>query len=96
MKEKKGFLLTSAKQAQKGAIVSGIGFLLYIAAAALGQQTAAGVVAIVFGVIAVYVLVSVLCFPKDEGTYSLTWGQTALTLLLCACAVLNIKLWLGL
>ena len=48
---KKGPLTT--RRINGGAILSGIGFLLYLAARALGWELAADVICIVFGVIAV-------------------------------------------
>ena len=43
MREKKGFLLQTVQQMNAGAIVSGLGFLLYLALSALGQETAADI-----------------------------------------------------
>lgn len=96
---KRGFLLQTVKQMNNGAIVSGIGFLLYVAASALELDVLAGILAIAFGIAALYVLVSVAEGRKrDKKTvsYNLLWGQTALTILLVGCAVLTIRLWLGL
>ena len=100
MKEtKRGFLLQTVKQMNNGAIVSGIGFLLYVAASALELDVLAGILAIAFGIAALYVLVSVAEGRKRDKkavSYNLLWGQTALTILLVGCAVLTIRLWLGL
>ena len=93
----KEYLLHDLKQIQRGAIASGVGLLAYLAASAMELQTVAGIIAVIFAVLAVDVLVSVLELPKEEGwTYSLTWGQTSLAILLCACAAVQIKRWLGL
>lgn len=95
---KKGFFLTTVPQLQKGAIVCGLGFLLYLAAAALVPDLS-GWVALVFAGVSLYVFWSlVLCAGREKGfvTYSLAWGQGAVTLMLCACAVLSVKEWLGL
>ncbi|MDD3346858.1 hypothetical protein [Oscillibacter sp.] len=95
---KKGFWLRTMGQMRLGAVVSGVGFLLYLAASALAWDTAAGILAIAFGLLAVYVFCSMLSLSGDSSkpvTYSLLWGQGALTILLVACAVLTVKLWLG-
>ena len=94
---KKGPLTT--RRINGGAILSGIGFLLYLAARALGWELAADVICIVFGVIAVLTfLAAVVGRQKDEElvSYSLLWGTGALALLLCGCAVLTVKMKLGL
>lgn len=96
---KRGFLLQTVKQMNNGAIISGIGFLLYVAASALELDVLAGILAIAFGIAALYVLVSVAEGRKQDKkavSYNLLWGQTALTILLVGCAVLTIRLWLGL
>ena len=59
MREKKGFLLQTVQQMNAGAIVSGLGFLLYLALSALGQETAADIAAVALGMVSVYVFVSV-------------------------------------
>ena len=78
----------STRQINGGAILSGIGFLLYLAARALGWELAADIICIVFGV----------GRQKDKElvSYSLLWGTGALALLLGGCAVLTIKIKLGL
>ena len=96
---KQGFLLQTVKQMNNGAIVSGIGFLLYVAASALQLEVLADILVIAFGIVAVYVLVSVAEGRKKDNkavSYNLLWGQTALTILLVGCAVLTIRLRLGL
>ena len=73
--------------------------LLYVAASALELDVLAGILAIAFGIAALYVLVSVAEGRKRDKkavSYNLLWGQTALTILLVGCAVLTIRLWLGL
>ena len=47
MKEKKSLLLQTVKQMNIGAIVSGIGFLLYLGTAAMNLEIVKGLVAIV-------------------------------------------------
>ena len=85
MREKKGFLLQTVQQMNAGAIVSGLGFLLYLALSALGM-------------VSVYVFVSVALGrsrDKEAVSYSLLWGTGALALLLGGCGVLTVRLWLG-
>ena len=58
---KKGFFLTTVPQLQKGAIVSAIGFALFVAASAL-VPSLSGWVALVFAGVSLYVFWSlVLC-----------------------------------
>lgn len=49
MREKKGFLLQTVSQMNTGAIVTGLGFLLYLALSALTLETAADITAVAFG-----------------------------------------------
>ncbi len=98
MREKKGFLLQTVQQMNAGAIVSGLGFLLYLALSALGQETAADIAAVALGMVSVYVFVSVALWrsrDKEAVSYSLLWGTGALALLLGGCGVLTVRLWLG-
>ena len=93
MKEKKGFLLQTVRQMNGGAALCGVGFLLYLGASALGWVT------IAFGVVSLYVFISVSegrRKDKEAVSYNLLWGTGALALLLCGCAVLTIRLRLGL
>ena len=58
-----------------------------------------GWVALVFAGVSLYVFWSlVLVAGREKGVvgYSLAWGQGAVPLMLCACAVLSVKEWLGL
>lgn len=99
MREKKSFLLQTVEQMNAGAIVSGLGFLLYLALSALEWEMAADLTAVAFGVAAVYVFISVAAGRSRDGkavSYSLLWGTGALALLLGGCGILTIKLWLGL
>lgn len=99
MREKKGFLLQTVKQINAGAIVSGLGFLLYLALSALGVETAADITAVAFGIVSVYVFISAAdgrSRDKEAVSYSLLWGTGALAILMGGCGVLTIKLWLGL
>lgn len=73
---KRGFLLQTVKQMNNGAIVSGIGFLLYVAASALHLDALADILVIAFGVVAVYVLASVAEGRKKDKkavSYNLLW-----------------------
>lgn len=99
MNEKKGFLLQTVKEMNIGAVVSGVGFLLYLLASAVVPGIVADVIAWVFGVIALYVWFSVMTgrhADKEAVSYNLLWGQSAVTLMLAACAVLSIRVRLGL
>lgn len=96
---KQHLLLQTARQLNAGAVVSGGGFLLYLGASALGWGTAADWIAVIFGVISVYVFASVaMARRRDRAavSYNLLWGQGALMLLLAGCALLTLKLRLGL
>lgn len=99
MREKKSFLLQTVKEMNVGAIVSGVGFLLYLILSALGRELAADITAVAFGIVSVYVFISVAAGrsrDRDIVSYSLLWGTGALALLLGSCAVLTVRLWLGL
>ena len=94
---KKGPLTT--RRINGGAILSGIGFLLYLASRALGWELAADVICIVFGVIAVLTFFAAAVGrqkDKELVSYSLLWGPGALALLLGGCAVLTVRMKLGL
>lgn len=93
------FLLQDVKQLNLGAIVSGTGFLLYLGAAAMGWQNAADILSLVLTVVSLYVFASVAAGrrrDKESVSYNLLWGQGALTVLLCLCAALTVREWLGL
>lgn len=99
MREKKRFLLQTVKQMNAGAIVSGLGFLLYLALSALEAETAAGITAVAFGLVSVYVFASAAAGrsqDREAVSYSLLWGTGALALLLGGCGALTLELWLGL
>ena len=91
--------MQTVRQMNAGAIVSGLGFLLYLALSALEAETAADIAAVAFGLVSVYVFASVAAGrsrDKEAVSYSLLWGTGALALLMGGCAVLTVKLWLGL
>lgn len=99
MKEKKSLLLQTEKQMNAGAIVSGLGFLLYLALSALGWETASDIAAVAFALVSAYVFASVSAGrsrDKERVSYSLLWGTGALAILMVSCAVLTVKLRLGL
>ena len=96
--KRNGFLLQDVKQMNLGAIVSGLGFLLYLGAAALGWQAAADVLSLVFTLVSLYVFVSVEAGrrrDKEAVSYNLLWGQGALTVLLCLCMAAAFRQRLG-
>lgn len=97
--KKKSLLFQTTKQINTGAIVSGIGFVLYLALAAMGWELAADIVVIAFAAAAVWTFLSAAAErnrDKEAVSYSLLWGTGALALLLGGCALLTIKLRLGL
>ena len=97
--KKKGLLLQTKKQMNNGAVATGLGFVLYMVLLVLGQELAADLVAIAFGVVGIYVSLSVMearSRDKEEISYNLLWGQLALTIFLVACGVLAIRQRLGL
>ena len=97
--KKKSLLFQTTKQINTGAIVSGIGFVLYLALAAMGWELAADIVVIAFAAAAVWTFLSAAAGrnrDKEAVSYSLLWGTGALALLLGGCALLTIKLRLGL
>ena len=97
--EKKSFLMKELRSMNIGAVVSGVGFLLYLGAAALEWILVKDLVAIVFGAVAVWTFFSVLDArgkDKEKFTYSLLWGTGALAIMLVVCAYMGIKLRLGL
>ena len=98
MRQKNSLLLQGVKQLNLGAVVSGLGFLLYLGAAALGWQGTADVLSMAFAVVSLYVFVSVAAGRKRDReavSYNLLWGTGALALLLCLCAVLTLRERLG-
>lgn len=97
MKEK-GFLLRGTKRLNLGAIVSGVGFLLYLGAAALGQRGIADGLALVFALASLYVFASAAegrRRDKESVSYNLLWGTGALAALLCLCAAASLRQRLG-
>ncbi|WP_295752594.1 hypothetical protein [uncultured Oscillibacter sp.] len=98
MRGRNSLLLRGAKRLNWGAMVSGAGFLLYLGAAALGWEGTAEILSLVFVAVSLYVFASVAAArrrDKEAVSYNLLWGQGALTLLLCMCAALTVRKWLG-
>lgn len=96
--KKKSFFLHTTQQVNKASMAAGLGFLLYIAAMALEQPAAAGIISILFGVESIWTFFSAVDLrekDKEAVSYNLLWGTGALMLMLVACAVLNVKMWLG-
>ena len=97
--KRNGLLLQTKKQVNNGAIVTGLGFVLYMVLLVLGQELLADLTAIAFGVVWIYVSLSVLAGrrrDKEDVSYNLLWGQLALTIFLVACAVLAVRQRMGL
>lgn len=93
-----GFLLQGSRQLNLGAIVSGVGFLLYLGAAALEWKAAADILSLAFALVSLYVFVSVAAGrrrDRETVSYNLLWGQGALALLLCLCAAATLRERLG-
>ena len=94
MKRGNRFLLHGKQQLSMGAIFSGIGFLLYTLATVVGQRWAADAIVIIFSGVSVYVFASVAAErrrDKNAVSLNLYWGQAALSLLTCACAILTLR-----
>ncbi len=98
MKRQSGFLLRDVRQMNRGAVVSGLGFLLYLGATVLGWTTAADILALAFSAVSLYVFASVAAGrrrDRETVSYNLLWGQAALALLTCMCGVLALRELLG-
>lgn len=96
--DRKGFLLRGVKRLNRGAMVSGAGFLLYLGAAALGKRGIADGLAAVFALAALYVFASAAAErrrDKEAVSYNLLWGTGALAALLCLCAAASLRQRLG-
>ena len=94
MKKQNRLLLHTIRQMNLGAVISVLGFLLYLGAAALEWTAAADVLALLFTAVSLYVFVSIAAgrrLDKKSVSYNLLWGQASLTLLLCMCAVLTLR-----
>ncbi len=97
MKRKNSLLLQGVKQLNRGAIVSGLGFLLYLGAAALGRRDAE-ILSVAFALVSLYVFASAAAGrlkDKEAVSYSLLWGTGALAMLTCLCALAALRQRLG-
>lgn len=98
-KENKGFLLRTVPQINRWTAISGLGFLLYLGAAAVELRLAADVIAVVAVLAALRTFLSAADLrgkDKEAVSYNLLWGTGALTLLLGACVALAVKTRFGL
>ena len=96
---KKDIWLKPGKQINSGAIVGGIGFVLYLIFSALEWSGVALIAAIGFGIESLYTFLSALEWrERDRETigYNIMWGTLALALLMLVPAVMTIRLALGL
>jgi hypothetical protein len=96
--KKHGFLLQTVKQMNVGAGGSALGFAAYLALSAFEQYGLADLVAVVFGVVALYVFASAAAGRRRDQkavSYSLLWGTAALAIMLCGFAVAAIGMRLG-
>ena len=93
-KQKKPFFLQEVSKMQQGYLLAWLGFVLYLAAAALKWTAAANILALAFGLLALYVFCSVAAARRRDKTlvgYNLLWGMGALTLLLLGGTVLGFR-----
>jgi hypothetical protein len=98
MKRKNSLLLQGVKQLNLGAMVSGIGFLLYLGASVLGLTGAADLLSLVFALVSLYVFASAAegrRKDKEAVSYNLLWGTGALAALACLCAAAVLRQRLG-
>ena len=87
---KKDIWLKPGKQINHGAMVGGVGFLLYIAASALSWDAVALIIAIGFGLESLYTFLSTLTWrerDKEAIGYNIMWGTAALALLMLVLAM---------
>ena len=87
------FLLQSLHAIHIGQIVSALGIAVYFVLCALSVPEAAiAVVLVIFTLISVWVLLSVIAYPeRAEISYNITWGQSAVTLILFTVMYLTLK-----
>jgi len=95
---KESFWLKPGPQMDRWAIISGIGFLVYLGLSVLNWEIPALIAAIVFGLIALFVFFSAMLGrseDKDAVGYNAIWGSGALALMMLGLAVMTIRSWLG-
>lgn len=98
-KQKKNRLLQTVQEINRVTIISGVGFLAYLGVRIAGLETVAGIISIVFTIVAAWAFFSAIDLrgkDKEAASYNMIWGTGALTILLGACAALQMKLWFGL
>lgn len=96
---KKDIWLKPGKQINSGAIIGGIGFLLFLAFSALEWEALALITSIGFGLESLYVFLSTLEWrekDKESVSYSIMWGTCSLALLMLVPAYAAIRKALGL
>ena len=96
----KNLLFHNLHQLHVGQILSGVGFLLFAVGSALALPDLwMAVLLAIFTLIALWTLLSIVFYPKKQKildvSYNIIWGQSALTFLLGACAVLTIRELMG-
>ena len=99
MKRQKSLLLRGTRQLNRGAVASGVVFLLYIGASALELGWAADAAALAAGAVSLYVFLSAAAErrrDKEAASLNLLWGQGALTLLSGMCVLPALREMLGL
>ena len=98
-KQKKMRLLQTPQEINRMTVISGLGFLACLAARVAEWENIAGVIGVVFTITAAWAFFSALELrekDKEAASYNMLWGTGALTLLLGACAAVQIKVWFGL
>jgi len=90
------YLFNNRCRLRFGQTASALGFLLYLAGSALAlPETVLAAGLLVFTAIAVWTMLSIVGYPDEtrekDITYSVVWGQGALTLMLAACAWLTLR-----
>ena len=87
------FFLQTIRAIHRGQIVSALGIVAYFLLCAVkAPEIVIAVVLVLFTLFAVWVLLSVIAYPdRTEISYNITWGQSAVTLILFAVMYLTIK-----
>lgn len=91
---------TTLRRIRMGQIASGVGFVLYAAGSALElPETVMAAGLVLFTLVAVCTLLGIIAYPEEERkqdiSFNVIWGQSALTILLGGCAYLTIRSLLG-
>ena len=87
------FFLQTIRAIHRGQIVSALGIVAYFLLCAVkAPEPVIAVVLVIFTLFAVWVLLSVIAHPdRTEISYNITWGQSAVTLILAAVTYLTLK-----